>query len=35
MKIKGKMNNELLVSVIVPVYRAEKSIRQCVDSLLG
>lgn len=24
-----------LVSVIVPVYRAEKYIRQCVDSLLG
>ena len=28
-------NNQPLVSVIVPVYRAEKWIRQCVDSLLG
>lgn len=28
-------NDQPLVSVIVPVYRAEKYIRQCVDSLLG
>lgn len=31
----GKKDNQPMVSVIVPVYRAEKYIRQCVDSLLG
>lgn len=31
----GKKDNQPMVSVIVPVYRAEKYINQCVDSLLG
>lgn len=29
------MNNAPLYSVIIPVYRAEKTLRRCLDSLLG
>ena len=28
-------SNKSLVSIIVPVYKAEKHIRQCVNSLLA
>ena len=34
-RIEKNKENGPLVSVIVPVYRAEKYINQCVDSLLG
>ena len=33
--MEKSIEDKPLVSVIVPVYRAEKYIRQCVDSLLG
>ena len=29
------MNNEELISVIVPVYKVEKELGRCVDSLLN
>lgn len=33
--IKGEKMNELLVSVIIPVYNVEQYLKQCVDSVLN
>jgi glycosyltransferase involved in cell wall biosynthesis len=35
-EVKGKMKNEdLIISVVIPVYNVEKYLRSCLDSILS